>query len=62
MNELAQTQGAWYQVAPREIITSGAPGWAPYGAERRATALLTESVTPADDPAGDERALWEGIR
>jgi len=24
--------------------------------------MFTESVAPADDPAGDERALWEGIR
>ena len=29
---------------------------------RRTTGLLTDSVTPADDPAGDERALWDDIR
>jgi para-nitrobenzyl esterase len=45
-----------------DFITGGAPGWAPYESDRRATALLTASVTPADDPSGDERALWEGIR
>ena len=45
-----------------DFITRGDPGWAPYDAARRTTGLLTESVTPADDPAGDERALWDGIR
>jgi hypothetical protein len=28
----------------------------------RTTGLLTESVLAVDDPAGDERALWEAIR
>jgi hypothetical protein len=28
----------------------------------RTTGLLAESVLAVDDPAGDERALWEGIR
>jgi para-nitrobenzyl esterase len=45
-----------------DFITSGDPGWAPYDATRRTTGVFTESVTPADDPAGDERALWDGIR
>jgi para-nitrobenzyl esterase len=45
-----------------DFITNGDPGWAPYDAARRTTGMFTESVTPADDPAGDERALWEGIR
>jgi para-nitrobenzyl esterase len=45
-----------------DFITSGDPGWAPYDAARRTTGMFTDSVTPADDPAGDERALWEGIR
>jgi len=45
-----------------DFITGGDPGWAPYDPARRTTALLTDSVTPADDPAGDERALWDGIR
>ena len=45
-----------------DFITRGEPGWAPYDTARRTTALLTQDVTPVDDPAGDERALWEGIR
>ena len=44
------------------FVTSGSPGWAAYDAARRTTGLLAEDVTPVDDPAGDERALWEGIR
>jgi para-nitrobenzyl esterase len=45
-----------------DFITRAEPGWAPYDTARRTTALLTQDVTPVDDPAGDERALWEGIR
>ena len=45
-----------------DFITRGNPGWAPYDTTRRTTGLLTEAVTPVDDPAADERALWEGIR
>jgi para-nitrobenzyl esterase len=45
-----------------DFITGGDPGWAPYDTSRRTTALLTEDLTPVDDPAGDERALWAGIR
>jgi len=45
-----------------DFITSGNPGWAPYDLASRTTGLLTETVTAAADPAGDERALWEGIR
>ncbi len=45
-----------------DFITSGDPGWARYDAERRTTGLLGDAVAAVDDPAGDERALWEGIR
>jgi len=45
-----------------DFITHGEPGWAPYDTVSRTTGLLTEKVSPVDDPAGDERALWEGIR
>ncbi|HEX3714328.1 MAG TPA: carboxylesterase family protein [Trebonia sp.] len=45
-----------------DFITSSDPGWAPYDAGRRTTALLAEEVTIVDDPAGDERAVWDGIR
>jgi len=45
-----------------DFITHGDPGWAPYDTARRTTGVLTEDVTAVDDPAGDERALWDGIR
>ena len=45
-----------------DFVTSGSPGWAPYDASRRTTGLLAEDVRVVDDPAGDERAVWEGIR
>jgi para-nitrobenzyl esterase len=45
-----------------DFITRGEPGWAPYDTASRTTGLLTEKLSPVDDPAGDERALWEGIR
>jgi len=45
-----------------DFVTRGDPGWAPYDTARRTTGLLTETISPVDDPAGDERALWEGIR
>jgi para-nitrobenzyl esterase len=45
-----------------DFTTGGDPGWAPYDPARRTTALLADSVTAVDDPAGDERALWDDIR
>ena len=45
-----------------DFIANGDPGWAPYDTASRTTALITEKVSPVDDPDGDERALWEGIR
>ena len=45
-----------------DFITGGDPGWAPYDLDRRVTGLLAETAETADDPAGDERALWDGIR
>jgi para-nitrobenzyl esterase len=51
------THRAWV-----DFIANGDPGWAPYDAASRTTGIFTDSVAPADDPAGDERALWEGIR
>ncbi|MCS7480675.1 carboxylesterase/lipase family protein [Umezawaea endophytica] len=49
--------GAWVS-----FITDGTPGWSPYTPDTRTAALLTDKVTEVDDPSGDERALWEGIR
>jgi para-nitrobenzyl esterase len=45
-----------------DFITRGEPGWAPYDPASRTTGLLTEDVSVVDDPAGDERAVWEGVR
>ncbi len=45
-----------------DFITSGNPGWARYDTARRTTGLLTDAIGAADDPAGDERARWDGIR
>jgi para-nitrobenzyl esterase len=54
---------AWRQVPSGAAHdTRGNPGWAPYDVASRTTGLLTQTITPVDDPAGDERALWAGIR
>jgi len=45
-----------------DFITRGDPGWTPYETAGRTTGLLTEDVLVVDDPAADERVLWEGIR
>jgi len=45
-----------------DFVTRGEPGWAPYDTVSRTTGLLAEEISPVADPAGDERALWEGIR
>jgi para-nitrobenzyl esterase len=45
-----------------DFVTDGNPGWAPYDTASRTTGLLTEDIDVVGDPAGDERALWEGIR
>jgi para-nitrobenzyl esterase len=52
-----QTHKVWV-----DFITRGDPGWAEYDTARRTTGLLAETVSVANDPDGDERALWEGIR
>ena len=52
-----RTHRAWV-----DFIAHGDPGWAPYDTARRTTGVLTDTVTPADDPDGRERALWDGIR
>jgi para-nitrobenzyl esterase len=44
------------------FVTSGDPGWAPYTARTRTTGVITEELTVIDDPDGDERATWDGIR
>jgi para-nitrobenzyl esterase len=44
------------------FVTNGDPGWAPYTSQTRTTGVLTEQLTVVDDPDGDERATWDGIR
>ncbi|MGW6457906.1 carboxylesterase family protein, partial [Streptomyces sp. NPDC055078] len=43
------------------FIRHGEPGWSAYTTGRRTTGLLDRTVTPADDPSGDERAVWDGV-
>jgi para-nitrobenzyl esterase len=45
-----------------DFITNTDPGWATYDPASRTTGLLTENIDPIDDPAADERVLWDGIR
>jgi para-nitrobenzyl esterase len=45
-----------------DFITRGEPGWAPYDPASRTTGLLTDDISVVDDPAGEERAVWEGVR
>ena len=52
-----QVHKAWV-----DFITRGDPGWAPYDTDRRTTGLLSDRINAVDDPAGDERACWDGIR
>ena len=44
------------------FIADGNPGWAPYTLDRRTTGVLTDKIDEVDDPSGDERAVWDGIR
>ena len=45
-----------------DFIAGGDPGWARYDAGRRTTGVLAQEVSIVDDPAGDERVTWEGVR
>jgi para-nitrobenzyl esterase len=42
------------------FITGGDPGWPADDTDTRATAIFTEKLEVASDPAGDERLLWAG--
>ncbi|MEU6551957.1 carboxylesterase family protein [Streptomyces sp. NPDC046915] len=53
----ATAHEAWVSFA-RE----GTPGWEPYDTTRRPTALISEKIRVVDDPAGDERRGWDGMR
>jgi para-nitrobenzyl esterase len=55
--------GAW-----AEFVTTGVPrhprlpDWPAYDPVRRATMLLDEPSRAVDDPLGEERRLWDGVR
>ena len=44
------------------FITVGDPGWPAYDTSSRATGLLADTITVADDPSAGERACWDAIR
>ncbi|WP_131738125.1 carboxylesterase/lipase family protein [Actinomadura roseirufa] len=44
------------------FATTGDPGWGPYDSDTRTVGLIGDVITPAADPAGSERVLWEGRR
>jgi para-nitrobenzyl esterase len=46
--------GAWVR-----FIADGDPGWPRYDLQCRATGLIDEAISVADDPDGEERAAWE---
>jgi para-nitrobenzyl esterase len=45
-----------------DFITTGDPGWGAYDTTSRTTALIADGISIASDPAGAERASWDGIR
>ena len=45
-----------------KFVTEGDPGWGPYSTAHRTTGILSDTINVIDDPDGDERLLWEGIR
>jgi para-nitrobenzyl esterase len=45
-----------------QFIATGDPGWGPYNTHTRATGLINDTLTVLDDPAGEERELWTGLR
>ncbi|NCF34185.1 MAG: carboxylesterase family protein [Proteobacteria bacterium] len=44
------------------FIKDGQPGWSNYALTERATMLFDEQSSIVDDPMGDERSVWEGLR
>jgi para-nitrobenzyl esterase len=44
------------------FVSRGDPGWAPYTPDSRVTGVIEEKVRAVDDPAGEERLLWDGVR
>ncbi len=44
------------------FMTTGDPGWPRYTTADRATMVFDATSAVADDPHGDERRLWDGLR
>ena len=44
------------------FVTTGDPGWPRYTTGERATMVFDATSAVADDPDGDERRLWDGLR
>jgi para-nitrobenzyl esterase len=49
--------GAWVR-----FVTDGDPGWPAYDTDRRPVQDFGEQVRLVEDPRGDERAVWDGVR
>ncbi|MGD8416408.1 MAG: carboxylesterase/lipase family protein [Pseudomonadales bacterium] len=55
-------QDAWLAfAADGDPRGGGLEDWAPYDTERRATALFGNPVNVAEDPFGEERAVWDEV-
>lgn len=52
-----QMHHAWVR-----FITDGDPGWDPYDPQRRAVQDFGPEVRVVEDPRGEQRQLWEGMR
>lgn len=44
------------------FVSSGDPGWDHYTTKDRATMVFNTHNTLVNDPHGDERQLWDGLR
>ncbi len=44
------------------FIKDGNPGWKTYSLDTRSTMVFDDTSVSVDDPAGEERQAWEGIR
>lgn len=61
--ELARAMNAAWAAFARDGRPGGDLGdWAAYEAGTRATMVLGDSIGVREDPMGEERALWEGLR
>jgi para-nitrobenzyl esterase len=53
---------AWVQfIRTGTPAAPGLPLWTPYAAPQRATMVFDEAGQVQDDPAGNERSLWDGV-